>query len=76
MFNRHTIWTHNGVTFTAVKAEHSDPFAIGVVIQTEETCFYVTGDTLYNTKIFEDLPSDIDLVFLPVNGYGNNMNTV
>jgi L-ascorbate metabolism protein UlaG (beta-lactamase superfamily) len=34
----------------------------------------VTGDTLYNERIFSDLPEHIDYVFLPVNGVGNNMN--
>ena len=36
--------------------------------------YYVTGDTLYSKDVFEDLPKNIDLVFLPVNGVGNNMN--
>lgn len=74
MFNRHTQWTMNGITFTAVKAEHSDTQAIGVIIDAEDKRYYITGDTLYNTDIFEDLPDDIDVVFLPVNGLGNNMN--
>ncbi len=34
----------------------------------------ITGDTLYNKEIFGDLPEDIDAVFLPINGVGNNMN--
>ena len=74
MFNRHTQWTMNGITFTAVKAEHSDTQAIGVIIDAEDKRYYITGDTLYNTDIFEDLPDGIDVVFLPVNGLGNNMN--
>ena len=74
MFNRHTQWTMNGITFTAVKAEHSDTHAIGVIIDAEDKRYYITGDTLYNTDIFEDLPDGIDVVFLPVNGLGNNMN--
>ncbi len=73
-FNRHTQWTQNGVTFTAVKAEHSDPTAIGVLIQEGDRVYYITGDTLYNTEIFDDLPGHIDVVFLPINGAGNNMN--
>ncbi|MBQ5842562.1 MAG: MBL fold metallo-hydrolase [Clostridia bacterium] len=73
-FNRHTSWTENGVTFTAVKAEHSDPAAIGVVINTGSKKYYVTGDTLYNEEIFSDLPDDIYALFLPINGVGNNMN--
>ena len=73
-FNRHTRWTEQGITFTAVKAEHSDPTPIGVIIDDGEKKYYVTGDTLYNDEIFADIPDDIYAVFLPVNGVGNNMN--
>ena len=73
-FNRHTQWSHKHIRFTAVKAEHSDPHPIGVIIEAEGKVLYVTGDTLYNTDIFADLPETIDAVFLPVNGVGNNMN--
>lgn len=73
-FNRHTQWSHCHVRFTAVKAEHSDVHPIGVLIEAEEKTLYITGDTLYNTEIFEDIPAHIDAVFLPVNGVGNNMN--
>lgn len=76
-FSRHTEWTHpSGVRFLAVKAEHSDPTAIGVLINDGTKTFYVTGDTLYNTEIFDDLPEEIDTVFLPINGKGNNMNAI
>ena len=74
LFNRHTSWTENGITFTAVKAEHSDCCAIGVIIDDGDKKYYVTGDTLYNENIFTDIPEDIYAVFLPVNGVGNNMN--
>lgn len=76
MFNRHTQWTEGNVKFTAVKAEHSDNCAIGVIIEAEGKKYYITGDTLYNTEIFADLPDDIDVVFLPVNGVGNNFNMI
>jgi L-ascorbate metabolism protein UlaG (beta-lactamase superfamily) len=75
-FNRNTEWTEKGVRFKAVYAEHSDDHAIGVVIFAEDKTYYVTGDTLYNETIFDDLPSKIDYVFLPVNGVGNNMNFI
>lgn len=75
-FNRLTSWTENNVVFKAVYAEHSDDHAIGVLISAEGKTYYVTGDTLYNDKIFADLPEKIDCVFLPVNGVGNNMNFV
>lgn len=74
MFNRGTVWTQNGITLTAVKAEHSDLTAIGFIVDDSKEKFYITGDTLYNKDIFADLPQDIDTVFLPINGVGNNMN--
>lgn len=74
MFNRHTTWTEQGIKFTAVKAEHSDISAIGVIIDDGYRKYYITGDTLYNEDIFEDIPDDIYAMFLPVNGVGNNMN--
>ena len=74
MFNRHTEFTVGNVKFTAVKAEHSDVHPIGVIIECYGKKYYITGDTLYNTDIFEDIPDGIDVMFLPVNGVGNNMN--
>lgn len=71
LFNRHTEVTVNGVNFKAVKAEHSDISGIGVIIGDR---YYITGDTLYNTDIFKDVPENLDTVFLPINGAGNNMN--
>ncbi|MGM9625901.1 MAG: MBL fold metallo-hydrolase [Eubacteriales bacterium] len=75
-FNHGTEWTVDVLRFSAVKAEHSDPDAIGVVIDdlSENRTYYITGDTLYNRTIFTDLPNRIDAVFLPINGVGNNMN--
>ena len=75
LFNNGTTWTEGNITFTAVKAEHSDPYAIGVIIQAEGKNYYITGDTLYNEQVFESLPGvELEAVFLPVNGVGNNMN--
>lgn len=73
-FDRGTIWTEHGIRFTAVKATHSDPYAIGVILDDGQKKFYFTGDTLYNEAIFADLPEDLYAVFFPVNGVGNNMN--
>lgn len=76
LFNRHTEWSEDGIVFKAVKAEHSDPTPIGVIIETEDKKFYITGDTLYNEEIFADIPKDIYALFLPINGVGNNMNMI
>ena len=74
LFNRHTRWTQNGIVFTAVMAAHSDNTPIGVIIDDLGKKYYITGDTLYNSEIFSDIPEDIYALFLPVNGTGNNMN--
>ena len=75
-FNRRTQWTEGEVRFYAVRAEHSDPHPIGVIIEAEGKRLYITGDTLYHPDILEDvLPfAPIDALFLPINGVGNNMN--
>lgn len=75
LFNCHTeVTLADGVRVRAVKAEHSDLSAIGVILEAEGKTLYIAGDTLYNTEIFADLPQGIDYAFLPVNGAGNNMN--
>lgn len=73
-FNRNTTWTEYYIKFTATKAEHSDHTPIGVIIDDGDKKYYITGDTLYNKEIFDDIPNDIYAMFLPVNGVGNNMN--
>ena len=77
LFNNATTWTEEFACFRAVKAEHSDEYAIGVIIQAKGKNYYITGDTLYSEKVFESLPNlEFEMVFLPVNGVGNNMNVV
>lgn len=73
-FNRHTELTYSDILFKAVRAEHTDEHPIGIIIEDGKKRYYITGDTLYNTEIFEDIPSHIDVLFLPINGVGNNMN--
>lgn len=74
LFNEGTSWTIGDLRITAIKAEHSDPYSIGVILDDGKEVVYVTGDTLYNKHIFPQLPSKIDRVILPINGAGNNMN--
>ena len=71
-----TRWTWKNITFSAVKAEHSDADAIGVIVDDGSKKLYFTGDTLYNESIFSMLPDNLWAVFLPINGKGNNMNAV
>lgn len=74
MFRNGTVWTQCGIRFRAVHAEHSEPTAIGVILDDGEKTYYVTGDTLFSEKVIESLPVQPDVVFLPVNGVGCNMN--
>ena len=76
VFDRGTEWTAGDVRLRAVKAAHSEPFAIGVIIEELATrkTYYVTGDTLYHVDIFAELPEGLEAVFFPINGVGNNMN--
>ena len=77
LFEPGTEWTEGKITFEAVHAQHSDDHAIGVLITYENKTYYVTGDTLYQHQVIEDVKKTgkaIDVVFLPVNGVGNNMN--
>ena len=76
IFKEGTQWTEDNVRFTGVKAYHSENTAFGVIIEAEEKKYYITGDTLYNKNILASLPKDLYAGFLPVNGFGNNMNMV
>lgn len=69
-------WAEEEVDFQFVKAVHSDPYAVGVLIYAEGKTIYVTGDTLFSDRILDELGDDLDVdyLFLPINGVGNNMN--
>ena len=70
------LWTEGSVSFEAVFAAHSDPEAIGALIRHKGKAYYITGDTLRSRRVAESLGCQPDVVFLPVNGVGNNMNMV
>ena len=74
----HSVWSERGVTFYSVRAEHSDRSAVGFIIDDGEQTYYVSGDTLYNYDVIDDVldlaPDGVDYAFLPINGRGNNMN--
>lgn len=77
MFDRGTEWTEGEIAFQAVHAQHSDASAVGVLITWQDKTYYVTGDTLYHRQVLEDVKvsgKSVDVVFLPINGVGNNMN--
>ncbi len=64
----------------AVPARHSDPYAIGLVIQAGQKNIYVSGDTLYYPELAGDVLDcsgrdiELDLVLICINGKMNNMD--
>ena len=78
LLNPHSVWTEGGITFYAVHAEHSDPSAAGFIIDDQKKTYYISGDTLYNYDVIDDVldlvEDGADYAFLPINGVGNNMN--
>ena len=74
----HSVWSERGVTFYTVHAEHSDRDAVGFIIDDGKQTFYISGDTVYNYDVIDDVldlaPDGVDFAFLPINGVGNNMN--
>lgn len=78
LLSPHSVWSQNDLTFYAVAAAHSDTAAAGFVIDDGSRTYYITGDTLYNYDVIDDVlalvKGGVDTVFLPINGVGNNMN--
>lgn len=74
----HSVWSEGDVTFYSVHAEHSDRTAAGFIIDDGTNTYYVSGDTLYNYDVIDDVldlvPDGVGYAFLPINGVGNNMN--
>ncbi len=78
MMNPHSVWSERGMTFYAVHAEHSDRTAVGFILDDGERTYYVSGDTLFNYDVIDEVlelvEDGVDFAFLPINGKGNNMN--
>jgi L-ascorbate metabolism protein UlaG (beta-lactamase superfamily) len=78
MLNAHSVWSEKGITFYATRAEHSDRSAVGFIIDDGRKTYYVSGDTLYNYDVLDDVlelvEDGVDVAFLPINGRGNNMH--
>ena len=69
------VWTEGDIVIKTVDAVHSDEFAVGFIIEAEGKRIYLTGDTLYCPSMLKNI-SEIDVVILPINGRGNNMNAL
>lgn len=78
LMNPHTVWSERNLTFYSVRAAHSDPSAVGFIIDDGNATYYISGDTLYNYDVIDEVlelvEDGVDYAFLPINGEGNNMN--
>ena len=77
-FAAHSVWSEKNITFYAVRAEGADAKAVGFIIDDGNRTYYVSGDTLYNYEVLDDVlelvEDGVDYAFLPINGRGGAMN--
>ena len=67
--------TLGNARFCAVPASHKIEDAVGYLLRVEGRTLYFSGDTLYCRQIPEFLKKEhIDIAFVCINGFGNNMN--
>jgi L-ascorbate metabolism protein UlaG (beta-lactamase superfamily) len=64
------------ISLKAVPAFHSDPEAIGLIIESEKKRIYLSGDTLWTDELRLDTQNlgVLDLVLICINGKLGNMN--
>ena len=68
-------WTEGEIHIRSVKAFHSDLSAVGYLITAEGKTVYISGDTVYNAEIIRSIGDcAIDIMFVVMNGKGNNLN--
>ena len=74
----HSVYSEKGITFYAVRAEGADIQAVGFIIDDGSATYYVSGETLYNYDVLDDVlelvEDGVDYAFLPINGRGGCMN--
>lgn len=71
-------WSVGDLTIRAVSAYANDPTAFGVIIQdrTDGKKYYVSGPTMYNERLFDEIPDDIFAAFVPIGGELGMMNNI
>jgi len=74
----HSVFSEKGITFYAVRAECADEKASGFILDDGKKTYYISGDTLYNYEVLDDVlelvEDGVDYAFLPINGRGGSMN--
>lgn len=63
-----------GIHATFVYANHTSPEAFGVVLETDGVRLYISGDTLFDEKLFAISEHHPDITCICINGRLGNMN--
>jgi L-ascorbate metabolism protein UlaG (beta-lactamase superfamily) len=65
------------ISIKAVPAYHSDPEAIGLIVESEQKRIYLSGDTLWTDDLRQEVRDfgALDLILICINGKLGNMNT-
>ena len=80
LLDRHHGWNRNGLRIQAIPAFHSDPHAIGLLIQKNTRTLYISGDTQYRDTIAPAIlqlaaGGIIDCACVCINGRLGNMSS-
>ena len=68
------VFEFDKIKITPVFAMHSDPQAVGLVIETEGEKIYLSADSEYDEKLISKFTSDCDLILICINGRLGNMS--
>ena len=63
-----------GFTLTAVPAFHSDPDAVGIVLEADGKRVYLSGDSLYDVALVNEVTKGCDMALVCINGRLGNMS--
>ena len=76
MFGEGDEWTFENVLIRGLRAKTDDKTAFGFVLDDSmsEKRLYYSGNTLYSKYVIEQIPTKIDLAFIPISGEYGCMN--
>ncbi len=73
LLEREKSFSFRDLKITPVLAIHSDPEAVGVVIEAENKKVYLSSDSLYDDALVNEFTRDCDVILICINGRLGNM---
>lgn len=76
MFGEGDEWTFENILIRGLRAKTDDKTAFGFVLDDSrsEKRLYYSGNTLYSRYVIEQIPTNIDVAFIPISGEYGCMN--